>query len=88
MDEKSVSEKVKKLKKISKKMIPKLIFWREMVNLLTIYIKVTPYFFKDRLINIDNREVFGEMISDIWDDVLPNDIHNEGGVTLRKRKKT
>ena len=27
------------------------------------------------------------MISDIWDDVLPNDIHNEGGVTLRKGKK-
>ena len=27
------------------------------------------------------------MISDIWNDVLPNDIHNEGGVTLRKGKK-
>lgn len=28
-----------------------------------------------------------EQISDIWDDVLPNDLHNEGGVQLRKGKK-
>ena len=29
----------------------------------------------------------GEPVSDIWDDVLPNDLHNEGGVVLRKGKK-
>lgn len=28
-----------------------------------------------------------EPVTDIWDDVLPNDLHNEGGVTLRKGKK-
>lgn len=28
-----------------------------------------------------------EKVSDIWDDVLPNDIHNEGGVVLKKGKK-
>ena len=28
-----------------------------------------------------------EQISDIWDDVLPNDLHNEGGVQLKKGKK-
>lgn len=27
-----------------------------------------------------------EKVSDIWDDVLPNDIHNEGGVVLKKGK--
>ena len=44
-------------------------------------------FYKDRLINVGGRLVPGEPISDIWDDVLPNDLHNEGGVSLRKGKK-
>lgn len=37
-------------------------------------------FAKDRLIEIDGNLTFSEPISDIWDDVLPNDLHNEGGV--------
>lgn len=44
-------------------------------------------FYKDRLIDVGGRLVPGEPISDIWDDVLPNDLHNEGGVSLRKGKK-
>ncbi|MBX0332965.1 site-specific DNA-methyltransferase [Pontibacter sp. HSC-14F20] len=44
-------------------------------------------FYKDRLIDIGGRLVPGEPVSDIWDDVLPNDLHNEGGVSLRKGKK-
>lgn len=44
-------------------------------------------FYKDRLAEIDGLLVPAEPISDIWDDVLPNDLHNEGGVTLRKGKK-
>lgn len=44
-------------------------------------------FFEDRLINVNGKKVFGELVADIWDDVLPNDIHNEGGVKLRKGKK-
>ena len=36
---------------------------------------------------IDGRLTFSQPISDIWDDVLPNDIHNEGGVELKKGKK-
>ena len=44
-------------------------------------------FFEDRLIEVAGRKVFGELVADIWDDVLPNDIHNEGGVKLRKGKK-
>lgn len=44
-------------------------------------------FFEDRLIEVNGRKVFGELVADIWDDVLPNDIHNEGGVKLRKGKK-
>jgi adenine-specific DNA-methyltransferase len=44
-------------------------------------------FFEDRLIDVGGNKVFGELVADIWDDVLPNDIHNEGGVKLRKGKK-
>ena len=44
-------------------------------------------FYKDRLIEVGGKLIPGEPISDIWDDVLPNDLHNEGGVSLRKGKK-
>ena len=44
-------------------------------------------FYKDRLKMIGNRLVPVGKVSDIWDDVLPNDIHNEGGVVLKKGKK-
>lgn len=44
-------------------------------------------FVADRILNIDGVKSFSEPISDIWDDVLPNDLHNEGGVSFRKGKK-
>lgn len=44
-------------------------------------------FAKDRLTEIDGVTGFGELITDIWNDVLPNDLHNEGGIELRKGKK-
>ncbi|MBQ9553280.1 MAG: site-specific DNA-methyltransferase [Clostridia bacterium] len=44
-------------------------------------------FASDRLMEIDGKMTFSQPISDIWDDVLPNDIHNEGGVELKKGKK-
>jgi adenine-specific DNA-methyltransferase len=44
-------------------------------------------FYEDRVIKIGDRLVQGELLTDIWDDVLPNDLHNEGGVSLRKGKK-
>lgn len=44
-------------------------------------------FVKDRLIEVDGRMSFSEPVSDIWDDVLPNDLHNEGGVIFKKGKK-
>lgn len=44
-------------------------------------------FYSDRLIEVDGRFVTGELLSDIWLDVLPNDLHNEGGVKLKKGKK-
>lgn len=44
-------------------------------------------FYSDRLMEIDGEIVTAEALSDIWDDVLPNDLHNEGGVSLKKGKK-
>jgi len=44
-------------------------------------------FYSDRLIEIDGELVTAEPLSDLWDDVLPNDLHNEGGVKLKKGKK-
>ena len=44
-------------------------------------------FAKDRLINVDGYDTFGQPAVDIWNDVLPNDLHNEGGVDFKKGKK-
>ncbi|MEO6354240.1 MAG: DNA methyltransferase, partial [Burkholderiaceae bacterium] len=40
-----------------------------------------------KLVIIGGRKVTAERASDIWVDVLPNDLHNEGGVELKKGKK-
>jgi len=45
-------------------------------------------FYRDRLVEIDGELVTAEPLSDIWDDILPNDLHNEGGVSLKKGKKS
>lgn len=45
-------------------------------------------FYSDRLFEINGVLVTGEPISDFWDDVLPNDLHNEGGVSFKKGKKS
>ena len=44
-------------------------------------------FYSDRLIEIDGEIVTAEPLGDYWGDVLPNDLHNEGGVKLKKGKK-
>ena len=44
-------------------------------------------FYEDKLREVAGRQVTTERASDIWLDVLPNDLHNEGGVELPKGKK-
>ena len=44
-------------------------------------------FYSDKLKEVGGRQVTIERASDIWLDVLPNDLHNEGGVDLPKGKK-
>ena len=88
LDEDSVSEEVINLKDKSKKE-PNKIFLMEREGFADYYIinGNAILFYKDRLRRIGDRLVPVEKVSDIWDDVLPNDIHNEGGVVLKKGKK-
>lgn len=44
-------------------------------------------FYSDRLMEIDGELVTAELVSDFWDDVLPNDLAGEGNVTFKKGKK-
>jgi adenine-specific DNA-methyltransferase len=44
-------------------------------------------FYSSKLRMIDGRYTTGEALSNIWDDLLSNNIHNEGGVRFPKGKK-
>jgi adenine-specific DNA-methyltransferase len=44
-------------------------------------------FYSDKLKVIDGRRVAGEPLTTIWDDVLSNNLHKEGGVEFPKGKK-
>ena len=44
-------------------------------------------FYADRLKFIDGEYVAGEPLTTLWDDILSNNLHAEGGVEFRKGKK-
>jgi adenine-specific DNA-methyltransferase len=44
-------------------------------------------FYADKLKLIDGEYVAGEPLTSIWDDVLSNNLHNEGGIGFPKGKK-
>jgi Adenine specific DNA methylase Mod len=44
-------------------------------------------FYKDKLKNIDGKLVSGEPLTTLWDDILSNNLHNEGDVRFPKGKK-
>lgn len=44
-------------------------------------------FYADKLKKIDGQYVAGEPLTTIWDDLLSNNLHNEGGVKFPKGKK-
>ncbi len=87
-DEEKVSAEVQMLIKESNKHQDKVIHL-ERTNEPDIYLIAGQriLFYSDRLIEVEGEMVTGELISDIWIDVLPNDLHNEGGVKLKKGKK-
>lgn len=88
LDENSIGSKAVEIKKESQKN-PTHIYHLERIGANDYYVingKVI-LFYKDRLKWMGDGFVPVEQISDIWDDVLPNDLHNEGGVQLKKGKK-
>lgn len=44
-------------------------------------------FYKNKLHTIDGNETTGEHLTTLWDDLLSNNLHNEGGVSFPKGKK-
>jgi adenine-specific DNA-methyltransferase len=44
-------------------------------------------FYSDKVKQIDGLPIAGEPLTTIWDDILSNNLHNEGGVELPKGKK-
>ncbi|MBI3343863.1 MAG: site-specific DNA-methyltransferase [Gammaproteobacteria bacterium] len=44
-------------------------------------------FYSDKLKFIDGQHVAGEPLTSMWDDILSNNLHNEGGVEFPKGKK-
>lgn len=88
LDDKAISQEAYELKQKSLA-APTTIFTleREEKRDYNIYNGELILFAKDRLTEVDGIQRFGELITDMWDDVLPNDLHNEGGVSLRKGKK-
>lgn len=88
LDDKNISQAARDLKKTSKDN-PSKVYKMERDGKLPYYVLngKLMLFVKDRLTEIDGEQTFSEPISDIWDDVLPNDLHNEGGVIFKKGKK-
>lgn len=88
LDEDSISAGALELKKKSQKE-PNKIFYLAREDANDYYVKDgnAILFYKDRLRWMGDGIVPVEKVSDIWDDVLPNDLHNEGGVALKKGKK-
>ena len=44
-------------------------------------------FYKDKLKLIDGEYISGEPLTTLWDDILSNNLHNEGGISFPKGKK-
>ncbi|MBO7140486.1 MAG: site-specific DNA-methyltransferase [Prevotella sp.] len=88
LDDKNISQAARDLKQRSIAN-PSTVYKMEREGKSTYYVSngKLMLFVKDRLIEMDGVKSFSEPISDIWDDVLPNDLHNEGGVIFKKGKK-
>jgi len=88
LDDNNISISARELKLLSKEDQTRVYkMEREGKNPYFVYRGKLILFVKDRLIEVEGKQCFSEAISDIWDDILPNDLHNEGGVIFKKGKK-
>lgn len=88
LDDKNISQAARDIKQLSIENPDKIYkMEREEKNPYYVLNGKLILFASDRIIEMDGEKTFSEPISDIWDDVLPNDLHNEGGVVFKKGKK-
>ena len=87
-DYKGVSEAARKLIDESK-LKPNTILRLERDDHSDMYFKKGEriLFYADKLKLIDGQHVAGEPLTTLWDDILSNNLHNEGGVDFPKGKK-
>ena len=88
LDDRQISFETRELKSLSKKM-PQKVLYQKRDGYKDYYLLNgnAILFASDRIMEIDGIKTFSTPLSDIWDDVLPNDLHNEGGVDFKKGKK-
>ena len=88
LDENSISQEAVKIKKQSENEKDRVFFYeREGKRPYYIYKGKLILFANNSMTEVDGKKTFAQPITDIWNDVLPNDLHNEGGIQLRKGKK-
>lgn len=87
-DYKSVGQSVRQTIDDSKR-DPSKVFLLERPNHSSMYFKNGEriLFYKDKLKEIDGTLVAGEPLSNLWDDLLSNNLHKEGGIKFPKGKK-
>ena len=68
---------------------PDVLFLQKRSGYPNIYLKNGQrwLFYQDKLKEVDGEFVSGEPLTNLWDDLLSNNLHNEGGVTFPKGKK-
>ena len=79
-DYNGVGEKTRELIDVSKRN-PERVFLQERDKYSDIYLRNGErwLFYKDKLKEIDGEFVSGEPLTNLWDDLLSNNLHNEGG---------
>lgn len=87
IDESNVSQQVRDLKRKSLSNPGQIVYMEREDGPYYVLNGNHLIFASKKLMKIDGKMTFSMPISDIWDDVLPNDLHNEGGVELKKGKK-
>lgn len=86
-DYNGVGEKTRGMIDVSKRN-PEHVFLQERDEYSDIYLRNGErwLFYKDKLKEIDGELIPGEPLTNLWDDLLSNNLHNEGGVVFPKGK--
>jgi adenine-specific DNA-methyltransferase len=87
-DYKSVSQEAREMIDISKSDVSRVHYLKRSGYSPMYFVRgERVLFYADKLKEIDGELVAGEPLTSIWDDLLSNNLHNEGGVSFPKGKK-